>query len=98
MNLVEFIPSCLLVVLLGVLLRRRAYAALPCFFSCAAFSVSAEVWRFGTHSHYPTCRQTNWITEAGYDPPGIFVIYELLRAVLGTRTPPGSCPRSFPAG
>jgi hypothetical protein len=86
MRVVEFIPSCLLVVLLGVLVRRRVHTALPCFFSYAAFAVAADIARFATHSHHPTYYLTYWITEAGYDLLGILVMYEVLRTVLGRLT------------
>ena len=78
----EFIPSALLVVLLGLLVRRHVYVALPYFFAYATFAVSADVFRFATH-HRPMYVPTYWVTEAGYDILGILVMYEVLRCVLG---------------
>ena len=86
MYLLEFIPSCLLVALLGLLVRRCVYATLPCFFAYAAFAVGADLARFLVHSHPGAYYATYWITEAGYDLLGILVMYEVLRAVLGGLT------------
>lgn len=79
----EFIPSALLVVLLVLLVRRRAYAVLPFFFVYATFAVSADLIRFGVHNDRPVYIPTYWITEAIYDILGILVMYEVLRSVLG---------------
>jgi hypothetical protein len=87
MSLLEwYIPLGLLTALLAVLLRRRAYRLCPSFFSYAVFAVAAGCARFATHSHYPVYRLTYWITEAGYDLLGMLVMYEVLRAVLGSLT------------
>jgi hypothetical protein len=83
MYTLEFIPSGLLVVLLGLLVRRRIYAALPCFFAYAAFAVVADVARFAVHNHHDLYYVTYWGTEAGYDVLGILVMYEVLHAVFG---------------
>src|ERR1700674_5587514 len=81
-----YIPLGLLALLLWVLLRRRAYKVYPCFFSYAAFGVTADVARFVVHNHPRSYYATYWITEAGYDLLGILVMYEVLRAVLGSLT------------
>ena len=86
MNILEFVPSCLLVVLLGVLIRRRALVTLPGFFAYAAFAVAADIARFLTHGNQRTYYPTYWITEAVYDLLGILVMYEVLRTVLGSLT------------
>jgi hypothetical protein len=86
MYLLEFIPSCLLVALLALLVRRRVYATLPCFFAYAAFAVGADLARFLVHSHGGAYYATYWVTEAGYDLLGILVMYEVLRAVLANLT------------
>jgi hypothetical protein len=86
MKMLEFIPSCLLVVLLGVLVRRRVYAALPCFFGYAAFAVGADLARFAVHNYRHSYFLTYWITEAGYDILGVLVMHEVLHTVLGGLT------------
>jgi hypothetical protein len=86
MNILEFIPSCLLVVLLALLVRRRVHRSVPYFFSYAAFAVAADIARFIAHSHRRPYYLTYWITEAGYDLLGILVMYEVLRTVLGSLT------------
>jgi hypothetical protein len=86
MNIVEFIPSFLLVVLLALLVRRRVYTTLPYFFAYATFAVGADVARFIAHGHRHPYYLTYWITEAGYDLLGILVMYEVLRTVLGSLT------------
>jgi len=86
MKIVEFIPSCLLVVLLALLVRRRVYAVLPYFFAYAAFAVGADVARFIAHGHRHPYYLTYWVTEAGYDLLGILVMYEVVRAALGSLT------------
>jgi hypothetical protein len=84
--IVWYIPLGLLVLLLWVLIRRRAYKVSPCFFSYAAFGVVAGVARFVVRNHPDPYYATYWITEAGYDLLGILVMYEVLRTVLGTLT------------
>jgi hypothetical protein len=86
MNIVEFIPSCLLVVLLALLVRRRVYRVLPYFFAYGAFAVGADIARFVTHSHRHPYYLTYWITEAGYDVLGILVMYEVVRTIFGNLT------------
>lgn len=83
MNLfLRYIPSGLLVVLLFLMLRNRAYKECPWFFAYVAFGVSADVARFAVDSHPQAYKATYWITEAGYEVLGILVMYELLRMVL----------------
>jgi hypothetical protein len=86
MYVAEFIPSGLLVVLLGLLVRRRIYAALPYFFAYAAFAVVADVARFAVHNHHDCYYVIYWATEAGYDVLGMLVMYEVLHTVLGSKT------------
>ncbi len=86
MTVLEFIPSGLLVALFGLLVLRRIYTALPCFFAYAAFAVGADLARFVSHSHQYSYYLTYWITEAGYGLLGILVMYEVLRTVLGNLT------------
>lgn len=80
--LVQYIPLCLLVLLLFLLLRRCAYKVCPCFFSYVAFAVAADVARLVVHDHRNAYFATYWISEAGYDVLGILVMYELTRTVL----------------
>jgi hypothetical protein len=84
--IIWYIPLGLLVLLLWVLLRRRAYKVSPCFFSYAAFAVVAGVARFVVRNHPDPYYATYWITEAGYDLLGILVMYEVLRTVFGNLT------------
>jgi hypothetical protein len=84
--LVWFIPLGLLALLLGLLLRKRAYNACPCFFAYVALAVAADVARFVALDHPGPYFATYWITEAGYDLLGILVMYEVLRTVLGSLT------------
>jgi hypothetical protein len=83
MRILEFIPSCLLVALLALLLRRRVYKPFPYFFTYAAFAVFADLVRFLIHDHRSAYFFIYWITEAGYDLLGILVMYEVFRTVLG---------------
>src|SRR5713226_9441722 len=82
--LLWYIPLGLLVLLLCVLLRRRAYKVCPWFFTYVAFGVVADVARFMVRDHPRSYYATYWITEAGYDLLGILVMYEVLRLVLGS--------------
>jgi hypothetical protein len=87
MNLLEwYIPLGLLVLLLWILLRRRAYKVSPWFFAYVAFAVAAGAVRFAVHTHQHPYYATYWITEAVYDLLGILVMYEVLRTVLGSLT------------
>ncbi|MGA2413218.1 MAG: hypothetical protein ABSF59_02155 [Candidatus Sulfotelmatobacter sp.] len=82
-SLIWYVPLGLLVVLLAVLARRRAYKSTPGFFLYAAFAVVAGLARFIVHEHPRPYYATYWLTEAGYDLLGMLVMYEVLRAVLG---------------
>jgi hypothetical protein len=83
MFLLPFIPSCLLLVLLVQLARRRAFKELPYFFAYTAFAVCADAARFGTHRHNSAYYAAYWITEGGYDLLGVLVMNEVLQGVLG---------------
>jgi hypothetical protein len=84
--LVWYIPLGLLVMLLCVLIRRRAYNACPWFFAYVTFGVAADAARFMARDHPHLYYATYWITEAGYDLLGIAVMYEVLRMALGGLT------------
>jgi len=82
--LVWYIPLALLVTLLWILIRRRAYKVCPWFFAYVAFGVVADVARFAVRDQPRPYYAIYWITEAGYDLLGILVMYEVLRLVLGS--------------
>lgn len=84
--LLQYIPLGLLLLLLLVLLRQRAYKVCPFFLSYAVFGVAADIARFVTHSHRHSYYLTYWITEAGYDVLGILVMYEVVRTIFGNLT------------
>ncbi len=87
MNLLEwYIPFGLLLLLLWVLVRRGAYNACPWFFAYSAFGFAVGIARFAVHNHHGWYVVTYWSSEAGYDILGILVMYEVLRAVLGSVT------------
>jgi len=83
--LLWYIPSGLLVLLLFLMLRNRAYKVCPCFFAYVAFGVGADVTRFMVDNHPQAYKATYWITEAGYCLLGILAMYEVFRAVLHAR-------------
>jgi hypothetical protein len=85
MYALEFIPSCFLVALLVLLVRRRVYATLPCFFAYATFAVCADLARFLARNH-GAYYATYYISETGYDVLGVLVMYEALRTVLASVT------------
>jgi hypothetical protein len=82
--LIWYIPLGLLVILLWVLIQRRAFKVCPWFFAYVAFGVAADVARFVVRDYRHPYYETYWITEAGYDLLGILVMYEVLRLVLGS--------------
>jgi hypothetical protein len=82
MRVLEYIPLGLLIVLLGVLIRRRTYHALPYFFAYVAFAVVADISRFFTQNSAHVYYTTYWGSEAGYAVLGTLVMYEVLRQVL----------------
>jgi hypothetical protein len=86
MNILAHIPSCLLVALLALMVRRRVHPILPYFFVYVVFAVGADLARFLVRNHPHPYYATYWITETGYDLLGILVMYEVLRAVLGNLT------------
>lgn len=84
MGILNYVPSCLLVVLLALLVRRRAFAVSPFFFAYVAFAIGADFSRFIVRSYPHAYYVTYWATEAGYDLLGMLVMYEVTRAVLGS--------------
>ncbi len=85
-DFVWYIPTLLLLFLLCVLFRRRAYRTFPRFFSYVAFGVAADTTRFLVRNHPSLYSWTYWVTEGGYDLLGILVMYEVLRTILKTPT------------
>jgi hypothetical protein len=83
-SILNYIPSCLLVVLITLLLRRRAYAILPCFFAYISFAIAADLSRFVVRNDAHAYYFTYWATEAGYDLLGLLVMYEVIRSALGS--------------
>jgi Na+-transporting methylmalonyl-CoA/oxaloacetate decarboxylase beta subunit len=81
----RYIPSGLLVLLLLLMLRNRAYKVCPCFFAYVAFGVGADVARFTVDSYTQAYKAVYWVTEAGYCVLGILAMYEVFRAVLRAR-------------
>jgi hypothetical protein len=78
-----FVPLGLLILLLGLMIRKRTYKVCPWFCAYVAFAVAADLARFVALGYQRPYRLTYWITEAGYDLLGILVMYEILRAVIG---------------
>lgn len=82
-DLVWYIPTALLLVLLCLLVRRGIYRILPCFFAYVAFGVTADAMRFLTRNLSSFYFWTYWSSEGGYDVLGILVMYELILRILG---------------
>jgi hypothetical protein len=83
--LLRYIPLGLLVLLLFLMLRNRAYKVCPWFFSYVAFGVGADVARFIVDRDQHAYFAIYWITEVGYCVLGIVVMYEVFRSVLRAR-------------
>jgi hypothetical protein len=82
MDLLAYIPSLLLILLVAELALRRAYKLFPWFFSYAVFGVAADISRFLTRNNRHLYFVAFWITEAIYALLGLFVLYEVLHAVF----------------
>ena len=80
--LVQYIPVVLLAVLLGLMVRNRAFRTWPWFFAYVAYGVSADLARIVTHSYPRPFYFTWWLTDAGYALLGTLAMYEILRKVL----------------
>jgi hypothetical protein len=81
-SLLWLIPTGLLAVLLGLMLRSSAHRAWPWFFSYVTFGISADVARFAAHNHPHPYYFIYWLTDAGYAILGALAMYEILRKVL----------------
>lgn len=97
MSVLSYIPSFLLIALLAILIRRRAYTFLPYFFAYTTFAVIADFARFLAHNYRHPYYVTYWTTEAGYDVLGILVMYEATRGVLGSLSQSWWARIAFPA-
>jgi hypothetical protein len=84
MSLVWYIPTPLLLLLVFILVRRKAYRAFPCFFSYAVFATASDTLRFFARGHTSLYHSVYWATEAVYGVLGILVMYEVFRTVLGS--------------
>jgi len=83
MNLfLRYIPLGLLVLLLFLMLRNRAYEVCPWFFAHVAFGVGADVARFVVDNNPHAYKATYWITEVGYCLLGILAMYEVFRVII----------------
>jgi hypothetical protein len=80
----RYVPLILLMLLLGLLLKRGALRVCPFFSSYVIFGVVAGIARFVTHQRYDLYLPTYWASEAGYDILGILVMYEVLHSSLGS--------------
>lgn len=83
METLGFIPQLLLVVLLAVLLRARAYRSFPWFFSYTVFAVLAGFARMASYGNKDLYFWVFWITDVGYSVGGVAVLYEAFAAVFG---------------
>jgi len=79
--LASYIPLLLLLLLLGVLVRRGAYRTFPCFFTYVALGVAADTTRFSVRGHPSLYFWIYWLTDAGYALMGALAMYEILRKV-----------------
>jgi hypothetical protein len=82
MRALGYLPLILQAVLLGMLLRNRAFKVLPCFFFYTVFSVAATALRFVVRNHEQTYFYVYWISDALYALLGVAVLYEVLSGVL----------------
>jgi hypothetical protein len=83
-DLVWYIPTPLLLLMVVVLVRRQAPRTFPWFFSYCVFGVAADTARFFARSRPSIYPWVYWLTEGGYDIFGIATMYEVVRAVAGT--------------
>jgi hypothetical protein len=87
MNLfLRYIPSALLVILLLLMVRNRAYRFCPAFFAYIAFGVGADIARFAVDNRHDAYYRVFWATEAGYCILGIAAMYEVFSAFLHARS------------
>jgi hypothetical protein len=82
MNLLEYIPSCLVLALVSVLITKRSFTTVPFFFAYVVFALGADLARFLARNDAHAYFATYWLTEAVYAALGILVMYEVLRAVF----------------
>jgi hypothetical protein len=82
--LLWFSPILLLVVLLWLMLRDRAFRTWPWFFAYVAYGVVTGVARFAVHSHARPYYVTYWLTDAGYAILGTLAMYEIVRRARRT--------------
>jgi hypothetical protein len=78
------IPLVLLLVLLCLMLRSRAYGMWPWFFAYVAYGVATGVARFAAYNHPRPYYFVYWITDGGYALLGTLAMYEVLRKVRRT--------------
>jgi hypothetical protein len=83
--LLWYVPLPLLLLLLYLLIRRRAYRVCPYFSTYVAFAVAAGVARFLVRNQPPAYKAVYWTTEACYCILGILAMYEVFYAVLRAR-------------
>src|SRR5579859_4423335 len=83
LKLAEYIPLLLLIVLVGVLVARRAYSSFPWFTAYVIFATLAGIARFLVRNKAAPYFYTYWYTEGGYAILGIAVMYEVFRRVFG---------------
>ncbi len=82
MEALGYLPLLLQAALLGMLVRSRAFKALPLFFLYTAFSVAVSILRFATRNHDVPYFYVYWISDTLYALLGVAVLYEVLGGVL----------------
>ena len=82
MRVLGYLPLLLQAVLLGMLVRSRAFRVFPYFFLYTVFSVAATGLRFAVQNHEELYFYVYWISDALYAVLGVAVLYEVLSGVL----------------
>jgi hypothetical protein len=80
--LLPLIPTGLLVVLLCLMIRNRAYKAWPLFFVYVAFVIAGDVPRFALQGHRHSHFLVYWLTDAGSALLGALAMYEIVRRIV----------------
>ncbi|MFZ0771268.1 MAG: hypothetical protein WCA49_25345 [Candidatus Sulfotelmatobacter sp.] len=81
-DLVWYIPTPLILLLLCLLVRRGEHRTFPYFFAYVVFSVAASAMRFFTRNHHSVYFWVYWLTDVGYALLGALAMYEILRKAL----------------
>jgi hypothetical protein len=82
MDVVQFLVTILMVLLVAVLIRRRMWKLYPFFCAYIFFSIADSVALFSVRNHYLAYFQVYWSAQVVYSVLGMLALYDVFRHIF----------------